>query len=47
MYFKQTEIEEKPNYSTGEILGVVISVVLVLLLGLLPGSLIDLITSFL
>jgi len=47
MYFKQTEITEKPAYSTGEILGVIISVALVIILGILPGSLIDLISSFL
>jgi len=47
MYFKQTETTEKPAYSTGEILGVIISVALVIILGILPGSLIDLISSFL
>ncbi len=47
MYFKTSDIEEKPSFSVGEILGITISVALVIVLGLFPGSLIDLITSFL
>lgn len=47
MYFKSSELEEKISYSNSEILAVVISVALIIILGLVPGSLIDLITSFL
>ena len=46
MYFKSSEAEEKPAFTSSEILGVGVSVVLVILLGLAPGSLIDMITSF-
>jgi len=47
MYFKESETEliiEKGNYG---LLSVVISVLLVILVGIMPGSLIDVITSFL
>ena len=47
MYFKTSELNERPVYSYSEITAVIISVLLVLILGLAPGSLIDLITSFL
>lgn len=47
MYFKESETEltiERGNYG---LLSVVISVLLVILVGIMPGSLIDVITSFL
>jgi NADH-quinone oxidoreductase subunit N len=47
MYFKSSELDEKPLYSYREISAVIISVLIVIILGLAPGSLIDLITSFL
>jgi NADH:ubiquinone oxidoreductase subunit 4 (subunit M) len=47
MYFKSSELEEKISYSNSEMLAVVISVALIIILGLVPGSFIDLITSFL
>jgi len=47
MYFKTSEHNEKPVYFHSEIFAVIISVLLVIILGLAPGSLIDLITSFL
>jgi NADH-quinone oxidoreductase subunit N len=47
MYFKSSEIEDKPSYNAVEIIAVIISVSLVIILGLAPGSIIDLITSFL
>lgn len=47
MYFKSAKTEEIPAYSSLEIIGVIISVALVIILGLFPGSLIDLIASFL
>jgi NADH-quinone oxidoreductase subunit N len=47
MYFKSSELDEKPQYSFQQMFAVVISVLLVIVLGLAPGSLIDLITSFL
>jgi len=47
MYFKSSELNEKPQYSLAEIVAVIVSVLLVIVLGLTPGSLIDLITSFL
>jgi NADH-quinone oxidoreductase subunit N len=47
MYFKSSELDEKPQYSFREMFAVMISVLLVIILGLAPGSLIDLITSFL
>ena len=46
MYFKSSDLEEKPVINFSELLGVVLSVILVIILGLAPGSLIDLITSF-
>ena len=46
MYFKSPETEVKPSISINEIIGVVISVSLVIFFGLAPGSLINLITSF-
>jgi NADH-quinone oxidoreductase subunit N len=47
MYFKTAGTDEKPSYLKLEMIGVIISVALVIILGLLPGSLINLITSFL
>jgi NADH-quinone oxidoreductase subunit N len=47
MYFKSSELDEKPVYSIREISAVIVSVLLVIILGLAPGSFIDLITSFL
>jgi hypothetical protein len=47
MYFKSSELDEKPIYSFRQMFAVMISVLLVIILGLAPGSLIDLITSFL
>ncbi|GBD89185.1 NADH-quinone oxidoreductase subunit N [bacterium BMS3Abin03] len=47
MYFKPSESEFIPSYSATEIIAVLISVLVVILLGLAPGSFIDLITSFL
>jgi NADH-quinone oxidoreductase subunit N len=48
MYFKEGELEEvTPAKSFSGMLGVMISVLLVILLGILPGSLLDLITSYL
>ncbi|MCH7974900.1 MAG: NADH-quinone oxidoreductase subunit N, partial [Bacteroidetes bacterium] len=47
MYFNETEIDltvQKSNYG---LLAVVISVILVIIIGIAPGSLIDLISSFL
>jgi len=46
MYFKSSDVEDKPVINFSELLGVVLSVILVIVLGLAPGSLIDLITSF-
>ncbi len=47
MYFRESEkIQEIPISKTG-MFGVILSVVLIVLLGVLPGSLIDLISSFL
>ena len=47
MNFKSSELDEKPIYSFRQMFAVMISVLLVIILGLAPGSLIDLITSFL
>ena len=47
MYFKSSENEEKVSYTTNEIIAVVIAVFFVIILGLAPGSFIDLITKFL
>jgi len=47
MYFKSSEIEDKISYTKSEIIAVVIAVFFVIILGLAPGSFIDLITKFL
>ena len=47
MYFREGEQETLPAKSFSGMLGVIISVLLVILLGILPGSLLDLITSYL
>lgn len=47
MYFRESEQEIIPAKSFSGMLGVVISVLLVILLGILPGSLLDLINSYL
>ena len=47
MNFTSSELDEKPIYSFRQMFAVMISVLLVIILGLAPGSLIDLITSFL
>jgi NADH-quinone oxidoreductase subunit N len=47
MYFREGEQEALPAKSFSGMLGVVISVLLVIILGILPGSLLDLITSYL
>jgi NADH-quinone oxidoreductase subunit N len=47
MYFKEAEGEVVPSKSFSGILGVIISVLFVILLGLMPGSLLDLINSYL
>jgi len=47
MYFKPSETEYKPSYKLAEVSAVVISILLVIILGLAPGSFIDLIKSFL
>jgi len=47
MYFRESEHEIMPTKSFSGMLGVVISVLLVILLGILPGSLLDLINSYL
>ncbi len=47
MYFKSSETEEKISYTASEIIAVVIAVFFVIILGLAPGSFIDLITKFL
>jgi len=46
MYFKSSESEDKPSYLNSEIIAVIISVAVIIILGLVPGSFIDLITSF-
>jgi NADH-quinone oxidoreductase subunit N len=47
MYFKEAEGEVVPSKSYSGFLGVAVSVIMVILLGIMPGSLLDLITSFL
>jgi len=47
MYFKSSETEDKVSYTVSEIIAVVIAVVFVIILGLAPGSFIDLVTKFL
>ena len=47
MYFKEPEAELVRSKSFGGFLGVAVSVLLVILLGLMPGSLLDIITSYL
>ena len=47
MYFKSSETEDKVSYTASEIIAVVIAVVFVIILGLAPGSFIDLVTKFL
>ena len=47
MYFKEGDQETIPAKSFSGILGVIISVLLVILIGILPGSLLDLINSYL
>ena len=47
MYFKSSENEDRVSYTANEIIAVVIAVVFVIILGLAPGSFIDLITKFL
>ena len=47
MYFKEGEIESIPSKSFSGFLSVTISVLLIIALGIFPGSLLDLITSYL
>ena len=47
MYFKSSETEEKISYTSSEIIAVVIAVIFVIILGLAPGTFIDLVTRFL
>jgi NADH-quinone oxidoreductase subunit N len=47
MYFKEAEGEVIPSKSLSGFFGVAISVILVILLGIIPGSLLDLIVSYL
>ena len=47
MYFKESDIEEVPAKSFSGFLGVMISVILIIALGIFPGSLLNLITSYL
>ena len=47
MYFKDSEQEVVYSKSLSGFFGVAVSVLLVILLGLIPGSLLDLITSYL
>ncbi|MDH3268824.1 MAG: proton-conducting transporter membrane subunit, partial [Ignavibacteria bacterium] len=47
MYFKEGDQEIIPSKSFSGMLGVIISVLLVILIGILPGSLLDLINSYL
>jgi hypothetical protein len=47
MYFKEADGEVVPSKSFSGLIGVVISVLLVILLGIFPGSLLDLINSYL
>jgi len=47
MYFKEAEGDVVPSKSFSGFFGVAVSVIMVILLGIIPGSLLDLITSFL
>lgn len=47
MYFKEAEGEVVPSKSYSGFIGVAVSIIMVILLGIIPGSLLDLITSFL
>jgi hypothetical protein len=47
MYFKEAEGELVHSKSFSGFLGVAVSVLLIILFGLMPGSLLDLITSYL
>jgi NADH-quinone oxidoreductase subunit N len=47
MYFKSSETEEKISYTSSEIIAVVIAVIFVIILGLAPGTFINLVTRFL
>ncbi|MBT8378566.1 MAG: NADH-quinone oxidoreductase subunit N [Ignavibacteria bacterium] len=47
MYFKDSEFEKVPAKSFSGFLGVTISILLIIALGIFPGSLLDLITSYL
>ena len=47
MYFKSSDNEDNVSYTASEIIAVVVAVVFVIILGLAPGSFIDLITKFL
>jgi NADH-quinone oxidoreductase subunit N len=47
MYFKEAEGEVIPSKSYSGFFGVAISVIMVILLGIIPGSLLDLIISYL
>jgi NADH-quinone oxidoreductase subunit N len=47
MYFKEGESEDIPAKSFSGLLGVMISILLIIALGFFPGSLLDLITSYL
>ena len=47
MYFREPESDFKIEFSNTGLLAVVLSVLFVIMLGLAPGSLIDLISSYL
>jgi len=47
MYFKSSETKDKVSYAASEIIAVVIAVIFVIILGLAPGSFMDLVTKFL
>ena len=47
MYFKESEVDLHLAKNFSGMLGIIISVLLVILLGILPGTLLDLITSYL
>jgi NADH-quinone oxidoreductase subunit N len=47
MYFKESEADVSYSKSFSGFFGVAISVLIVILLGIIPGSLLDLITSYL
>lgn len=47
MYFKEPETEVTHEKSLSGLFGVAVSVIMVILLGIIPGSLLDLITSYL